>query len=56
MDPDKVLENLRSFVNRDERYFDYEIAEFLESFQNLDRWISRGGILPKDWETRKDLN
>jgi hypothetical protein len=57
MDPNTVLENLRAAYRREEYNFTYEeICEILENFNNLDRWISRGGFLPIAWETRRDIN
>jgi len=54
MDPNRALEDAREAVrhwlhvkggDQDLEMFD----QLVSSFEALDRWISRGGFLPRDW-------
>ncbi|MGI8310688.1 hypothetical protein [Saccharopolyspora hattusasensis] len=56
MDPNKTLEQLRTVV-REYRQETTDPAGHLEladelvgHFENLDKWLSRGGFLPEAWQ------
>lgn len=57
MDPDVTLKALRAAVDRldavcaNPGMWGAELAEALEAFESLDRWLSRGGALPHAWAT-----
>jgi hypothetical protein len=57
MDPDKTLAFLRSqcavILRDDSRATDAEYS-LAEDIDNLDKWLSAGGFLPKAWERREN--
>lgn len=44
MDPNETLNMIREAIN-DSRAWDA-----IELFEDLDRWLSRGGFLPAEWK------
>lgn len=53
MDPDAALKVLRGMVSRfqnDDAWID---NDFIEHFDALDKWITSGGFLPKDWAKKR---
>lgn len=46
MDPDAALQELRLMAS-DPNAFNFE--QFVELFEGLDEWMSKGGFLPHDW-------
>lgn len=57
MDPDKVLDNIRSviqrYVNGDLETYEEQATAFgyaLDDFISLDDWLSSGGFKPKAWD------
>jgi hypothetical protein len=59
MDPNATLDLMRKFATKihteyqdiDGDGIDQDDAEYLASLiESLDRWLSRGGFLPKAWE------
>jgi len=60
MDPNATLKQLRELAGKvlvccdEETQPDLDdVANLAELFQHLDRWISRGGCLPRGWETKR---
>lgn len=57
MDPNEVLDGIRWMVNYlndpdetdHERTAAWDLAEMVD---HLDQWLSAGGFLPTDWDTR----
>lgn len=58
MDPNTTLENLRVLYIefKDTTSGTYEgdanALDFMEAFANLDDWLTKGGLLPREWERR----
>jgi len=51
MDPNALLQQLRAeAANFFETGELYDLDIFVECVENLDRWISSGGFLPKAWQ------
>lgn len=51
MDPTATLANIREMITQtldDEQ--PVSVSELAESIESLDRWITDGGFLPKDWQ------
>jgi hypothetical protein len=60
MDPDEALKELRLMVRTALRCTDNDLPlpeeitwRMAEVFEGLDGWISKGGFLPKDWESKR---
>lgn len=61
MDPDENLKRVRELIlamrHQDRGYDDHDIAQLGEELADfvevLDKWICRGGFLPKEWKERK---
>lgn len=47
MDPNKTLDMIRNFYNSGNEEDFFELTELVES---LDKWLSYGGFLPKEWD------
>jgi hypothetical protein len=63
MDPDAALERLRKAMAELEyllpgpdilktTHLEDAVPEALEAFDELDRWLSRGGFAPAEWKLR----
>lgn len=57
MDPNTALHDLREMIRDAEhpdQYTDREVAieQLAASFEALDNWLSRGGLLPQEWDHR----
>ena len=58
MDPDKVLEDLREslveYMNAavDSEEEDLAVARAIGAAVSLDKWLTKGGLLPEDWSSR----
>jgi hypothetical protein len=52
MDPNETLRRIRILVQEGDDCFALE--DMQELFGALDDWLSRGGFLPKDWESERD--
>jgi hypothetical protein len=48
MDPNATLERMRSIADNSRGH---DLDEMIELFQALDDWLSRGGFLPREWNT-----
>ena len=46
MDPDVVLKNLRALAKSN---LEDDKEQFVQQFQELDKWLSMGGFLPSEW-------
>jgi len=52
MDPDEALAELRALA---EKTISLDVADEMQQlFSGLDEWLSKGGFLPKDWESGYD--
>ena len=54
MDPNAALKRLRVLATlaSEEKSDSWRVAylfDFVEQFESLDEWLSRGGFLPDDW-------
>lgn len=54
MDPDKALDQLREMVNTHRRAGEPSDS-FMETFEALDEWMSRGGYAPTAWNVGRPL-
>lgn len=53
MDPNTALENLRDAVKRINGTGSFDaVAEMIDSFEALDKWMSMGGFRPDAWRPR----
>lgn len=54
MDPNATLERIRKLytelLNSNDQIVDPKVQELLESVENLDDWLSAGGLKPTDWK------
>lgn len=55
MDPDATLALMRAALKQYGSALDDQVAidaadEFAGHFANLDKWLSKGGFLPKEWD------
>lgn len=51
MDPDEALKSLREWAETLEALEDLgDATRAKELFQALDKWLSKGGFLPADWD------
>ena len=53
MDPNATLELIRDAVQRVQADDGGEL-ELADLVKNLDEWITRGGVLPDDWQPMED--
>lgn len=54
MDPNETLRLLRSQCN--DPGIDFDEYDVRAAFTALDDWLSKGGFLPHDWQTRALTN
>ena len=52
MDPQELLNRLREWANGDDNGM--SASDAMEAFQELDKWLSNGGFLPKPWQWTTD--
>lgn len=54
MDPDEALDGLRVLLAASDDMDPAEaLAEVRELFEGLDDWLSKAGMLPRDWQRTK---
>jgi len=49
MDPDIILRDLRQAIEDWEVHEHCNIDGLIDSIDALDKWLTMGGFLPKDW-------
>lgn len=60
MDPNTALTEIRALIQAISFQTEYHTGQvdlddaitLVEKFEGLDGWLSRGGFLPEDWNTR----
>ena len=52
MDPNETLKELRELIELVLRGDDTSVFEAATKFEDLDEWLTRGGLLPEDWSSR----
>jgi hypothetical protein len=55
MDPTACLKRLRELMDEYNRGESVDSHEIVELFYSLDKWITRGGSLPKQWVEPKGM-
>ncbi|GAA4201683.1 hypothetical protein [Actinocatenispora rupis] len=52
MDPDQTLREIRELLDDDRRapLARDDVGALLDRIEALDRWLSRGGFLPRAWQ------
>jgi len=68
MDPDEVLKKAREAAKRAQEAIEEDpdvhgngvrrddaTGDLVETFEALDRWLSKGGFLPKDWTRTNEV-
>ena len=53
MDVNATLQEIRDLVGESQSGCEIDTDRLVELIEALDTWISRGGFLPKAWQTRR---
>jgi hypothetical protein len=53
MDPDRALEDLRSYVRNVRHLSRDDALDALELFGELDNWLTAGGFVPNAWHRER---